>query len=935
MQWCVRQLGIAAAIGSLSALGLHLLGFSPWAAPAGASLVDWAAVSLVIALAVFLDPPRLAAAPGATLRLSFIGDLTTLLFFGPVPMTLVAAVGTVLRASVNPPRSYPVRRVLLDLVSVCAATQAAGLAHAIMQGTRVPLSLPWQGVPIIGAVVAYCFITSSISDLIAPLVIGGGQADEWPRSALRGCAGYIMGAGLAVGVVELIQHRAWTLVPVAAVPLGFAWHAYRTYAEREGRHERMLDANSSQDHGVAVVDADGFVREWNDVLARLVECPANRALGRRIAEAVPVLAATELPKAVQEALSSRTPRTLAAMAYRTPSHTRMLDVTVLPDVDGVTLVWVDVTEAALAEQTTRQTAERLMLVAVGANDGIWELDVASRAVFVSPRWRDLMGIGPGDSRITEDEWFSRIAPDDVPAVKKAIEALVRGPAGRIEQPYRVLLADGTERRLICRAAAAQDGSRKGMRVAGSILDVTAIARDASGGAARDALTNLLNRASFVERLGERLEEFRSRRGGRFAALYLDLDRFKVVNDSLGHLVGDELLVEVSRRLESVLRPGDAIARLGGDEFAVMLTHIGDEMQANVVAFRLQEALQAPFPIGGREVVATASIGIAISRPEYTNPEEMMRDADTAMYQAKARGKARHELFDADMHKRAIDRLGLESDLRHAVKSSGFEVHYQPIVSLTTRMCTGFESLVRWNRNGIAVSPADFVPMAEELGIIEPLGSWVMQQACEKFMEWKARYPLSELECITVNVSARQLVQQGFIYLVEQTVERHGMRPADLRLEITETAIMDAPQFAAQVLNELRAFGVKIYLDDFGTGYSSLSHLHKLPVDALKIDRSFVRGLLMDDRPAIVESILALARTLNTNVVAEGIEDERQALELERLGCRQAQGYYFSRPLPAHAVEEMLASGKPLGGPRIPLPQPARAALVKPKAREIA
>jgi EAL domain-containing protein (putative c-di-GMP-specific phosphodiesterase class I) len=281
------------------------------------------------------------------------------------------------------------------------------------------------------------------------------------------------------------------------------------------------------------------------------------------------------------------------------------------------------------------------------------------------------------------------------------------------------------------------------------------------------------------------------------------------------------------------------------------------------------------------------------------------------------------MFDADMHARALDRLGLESDLRHAVKSSAFEVYYQPIVSLQTRMCIGFESLVRWQRNGKPVSPADFIPMAEELGLIEPLGTWVLEQACRTFADWQRRYPQAALDCITVNVSARQLMQQGFMYLVEQTVKQTGMKPRDLRLEITETAIMDAPNVAAQLLNELRAFGVKIYLDDFGTGYSSLSHLHKLPVDTLKIDRSFVRGLMLDNRPAMVESILALARALQTGVVAEGVEDEKQARELQRLGCLHAQGFLFSPPIPAHLAEEMLAARRPLGVPR---PQAADSAI---------
>jgi diguanylate cyclase (GGDEF)-like protein len=417
---------------------------------------------------------------------------------------------------------------------------------------------------------------------------------------------------------------------------------------------------------------------------------------------------------------------------------------------------------------------------------------------------------------------------------------------------------------------------------------------------------------FVEGLGRRLFEYQTRRGEPFAALYLDLDRFKVVNDSLGHLVGDELLCAVSRRLEACLRDGDELARLGGDEFAILLKGLNDSGQANAIALRIQHALSAPFSIGGREVFTSASIGIAFSRPEYDNPEQMMGDADTAMYYAKSHGKARHELFDADMHARVQDRLGFENDLRHAVKANAFEMNYQPIVSLSSRRCIGFEALVRWRRDGQMVSPAIFVPVAEELGVIDQLGSWVLTQACQTFADWRGRFPDSDLEYITVNVSARQLMQLNFLQVVENAVRESGLRPADLRLEITETTLMDNPVGAAGMLRDLRDFGVKIYLDDFGTGYSSLSHLHKLPVDALKIDQSFVQSLLLPDRPAIVESILALAETLETGVVAEGVEDQLQADELERLGCRHAQGYLFSRPLSPNGVEAMLMHGALLG-----------------------
>jgi EAL domain-containing protein (putative c-di-GMP-specific phosphodiesterase class I) len=313
------------------------------------------------------------------------------------------------------------------------------------------------------------------------------------------------------------------------------------------------------------------------------------------------------------------------------------------------------------------------------------------------------------------------------------------------------------------------------------------------------------------------------------------------------------------------------------------------------------------------------MGIAFGLAEYTDPDEIMRDADIAMYHAKSRGKARHEVFDADMHARAQDRLGLESDLRRAVQHNDFELHYQPIVSLASGMCVGFESLIRWTRDGEPVSPATFIPIAEELGLVEPIGTWVLREACQTFATWRRQYADAGLECITVNVSSRQLMQQNFLTLVEQAVQESGLQPCELRLEITETALMDNPTTAARLLQELRDFGVKIYLDDFGTGYSSLSHLHRLPVDALKIDRSFVRSLLLPDRPAIVESILALGRTLNTSVVAEGIESDVQWRELERLGCTRAQGYLFSRPVSAAAAEKILAARQPLGPKRVDTP----------------
>jgi diguanylate cyclase (GGDEF)-like protein len=527
----------------------------------------------------------------------------------------------------------------------------------------------------------------------------------------------------------------------------------------------------------------------------------------------------------------------------------------------------------------------------------------------------MLGLPAGSNVGAPADWFGRVHPDDRAELKAALEAHLAGTIEPFEHTHRILHEDGSYRRFACRSVASRGNGKRQVRIAGSLSELAPAPAGAVATTAvsLDPLTGIGNRAMFVELLGRRLDAFTQGRSSFvFAVLYLDLDRFKVVNDHLGHMAGDELLTAVARRLESCLRQGDALARLGGDEFAILLNELGDVNQANAIAFRMQAALNAPVSIGGREMFTSASIGIACGPGHYTNPEEILRDADVAMYHAKSHGKSRHEMFDAAMHARELDRVGLENDLRHAVKTNDFELHYQPIVLLESRRCVGFESLARWTRNGEPVSPAVFIPLAEELGIVEQLGNWALSEACTVFADWKRRFPASGLDYITVNVSSRQLMQKNFLWIVEKAVEESGLEPRDLRLEITETALMDNPGEAAKLLSELREFGAKIYLDDFGCGYSSLSHLAKLPVDVLKIDRSFVKNLSMPDRPAIVESILALARTLHTGVVAEGIEQEAQARELQRLGCTHAQGFLFSRPLSVKSAEEMLAANRPLG-----------------------
>jgi diguanylate cyclase (GGDEF)-like protein/PAS domain S-box-containing protein len=426
----------------------------------------------------------------------------------------------------------------------------------------------------------------------------------------------------------------------------------------------------------------------------------------------------------------------------------------------------------------------------------------------------------------------------------------------------------------------------------------------------DTLTNLPNRALFVNRI-EHLFRRAERQPGLtlpFAVLYFDVDRFKGVNDSFGHHAGDELLVEIARRLERSLRPGDTLARLGGDDFAILLEDLQHGADAVRVSERIQRDLVAPFAVEGSEVYCSASIGIALGPGSYTQPQEMLRDANTAMYRAKAKGRAAHQLFDSDMHMRAVSQLRIETDLRRALERQEFIVHYQPIVDLTTRKLSGFEALIRWQhpQRGL-VPPGEFIPVAEETGLIQPMGLWVMQASCRQIRAWQDRggTPMR----ISVNLSGHQLAQPDLVDHVRRTLQETGIDPRLLAVEVTESALVRDMAAAAAVLAELRRLQVHVNVDDFGTGYSSLSYLQNLPVDTLKIDRSFVKTMDQEGgRLEIVRAIITLAHSLGMTVIAEGVETRGQLDALTALKCNGAQGFFFAKPLPPEEAEKLLDDG---------------------------
>lgn len=576
----------------------------------------------------------------------------------------------------------------------------------------------------------------------------------------------------------------------------------------------------------------------------------------------------------------------------------------------VGVVW-DITQRKRAEMALRESEERYALSARGANDGLWDWDLRTGEIFFSSRWKHMMGYSEQEVGSSPEDWFRLVHQEDLSLLKAQVEAHLDGRTPHFENEHRIRHRSGEYRWMLSRGLAVRGRNGQAYRMAGSQTDITErkqAEQQLVHDALHDALTGLPNRALFLDRLNHALNRSRRRENYHFAVLFLDLDRFKVVNDSLGHMLGDELLTAIARRLEGCLRMGDTVARLGGDEFAILLDDLDRAEDSLEVSFRILKELRAPFHLNGHELFATASIGIALSGTGYERAEEILRDADTAMYRSKAHTEKRPVVFDPTMHATAMVVLRLETDLRRAVERQEFEIFYQPIVALRSGALWGFEALVRWRHpeRGL-VYPSEFLPLAEETGLILHIGQWVLHEACRQTREWQERFPRRKGMGVSVNVAGQQLAHGGFLDRVDEVLEVTGLLPESLRLEITEGVIMETPEATTLVLQQLREREIRLHIDDFGTGYSSLSHLHRFPVDTLKIDRSFVAGLdSRGDNGEIVRTIVALAHSLNMEVLAEGVETRQQLAALKNLNCQYGQGFFFARPLERSAAEEWVA-----------------------------
>jgi diguanylate cyclase (GGDEF)-like protein/PAS domain S-box-containing protein len=564
-------------------------------------------------------------------------------------------------------------------------------------------------------------------------------------------------------------------------------------------------------------------------------------------------------------------------------------------------------DATDALEAARHSEQRYALAATGANDGLWDWAIELDTFYCSDRWKRMIGL-PADATVsTVEGWLAHVEDADRPALADALEAHRASDRSLFEHEYRMRHVDGSSRWVLCRGIAVRDQAGQATRMAGSQTDISEqrhIRETLALAAQHDPLTNLPNRTLFRELVQRAIAQGTRSAASRYAVLFIDLDGFKQVNDTHGHVAGDRFLTAVAARLQSELRPGDSLARLGGDEFGVLAESLNGPGDLSSIADRLLGALSDPFHVDTLELRASASIGIVFGTAQYRSVDALLRDADIAMYRAKAAGRGRYELFDPAMHASALKRLTVHSELRHAIERQEFIVLYQPIVELPSSRICGLEALVRWARaDGRMVLPADFLGPLEETGLIVPLTYHVLRQACHQVAAWQQIFerPLD----LSVNISPRLFTRPEFIDAVQAAIADSGILPGSLRLEIPEAVLIHHAEVVDFHFSRLRKMHVAVHLDNFGRGYASLSYLQRYPVDALKLDKSFVARL---GAPGdnVGGAIVKLARDLGMGLIAEGVETQAHADQLRALDCPHAQGYLFSAPLTAGDLAALLA-----------------------------
>lgn len=611
-------------------------------------------------------------------------------------------------------------------------------------------------------------------------------------------------------------------------------------------------------------------------------------------------------------------RTEQAIQLGWASQAMILMLSLLIGVIMSRLTSFSVSHIVEAQEAMRRSETRFRSLVQNASDGISILDVGGRVIYASPAVEHLRGMTAGE--LLGRDVLDAVHPDDRPRAEAILSQALENPGVNLTTQMRLrhTQKQWINCEVIINNLLADPGIEGILVTDRDVEERRMFEQQLQHQAFHDSLTGLPNRALFLDRLAQALVRAQ-RHQTATAVLFLDLDNFKVINDSLGHQMGDGLLMTVAQRINACTAPDDTVARLGGDEFTILLENLPGIDQAAPIAERIIASLQQPIDLQGHQVFVTASIGIAVSEQGQGEPDNLLRDADVAMYQAKHFGKAHHVLFEQSMSNQAMERLQLETELRHALDHDELRVHYQPIISMTTGQVTELEALVRWDNPRLGVvPPAKFIPIAEETGLITTLGRWVLHEACRQGFEWQKEHPNEASLTISVNLSVKQLQQATLVEEVAAVLAETGFSPCNLKLEITESVMMMNAEATIERLNALRDLGVRLAVDDFGTGYSSMAYLRRLPIDTLKIDRAFVQRLgEQSEDDAIVRAIVTLAKTLNLSITSEGIETPEQLTHLQELGCDRGQGYLYARPLTAAATNAFLIASRQIADDDIP------------------
>ncbi|MBX3729141.1 MAG: EAL domain-containing protein [Candidatus Sumerlaeia bacterium] len=723
------------------------------------------------------------------------------------------------------------------------------------------------------------------------------------------------------GRIRWIELRASRCGMEGGEALLLTLHDVTVSRERDAQVTRLAEVVNQTDQSVVITDLDGRIVYVNPGFERATGFGMSEVAGRNPRLLKGRTGVGTDFRQMWETLRSGQVWEGRFYNRRKDGSEFIENATVFPirDVHGRVINYAavksDITEEVRVIDALRRSEERYALAARAVHDGLWDWNLETDEFYVSPRWKEMLGCQDMDLAPRIDEWYSRVHPDDLPNLQSGLTAHLLGDTTHFQCEHRVRHHEGSFRWVFARGLAWRDETGRPQRIAGSMTDITerkVSEEQLLHQAWHDGLTNLINRATFIDRLRQRLTRARWRNNWQFAVLFVDLDRFKAVNDSLGHLAGDDMLIELARRMRDVVSESDIIGRIGGDEFGILVEDFANSDEALLLARRILEVFDRPFDIQGRQFHISASVGIAFAESRYQDAEHLLRDADTAMYRAKKKGRGKCLVFERPMLDETLKVVEMEIDLHNAIEHDQLRAYYQPIVSVATGRIVGFEALVRWHHPAFGlISPGEFIPIAEESGLIMAIDLWVLREAGRQVARWQEHFTDAIVPeyFLSTNLSARHFETDAFPQIAAALADI-PLPAGQVKLEITESLLLDQTESVLPLLQELHALGAQISLDDFGTGYSSLSYLHQFPVNTLKIDRSFVKEMLDNERSgSIVRVILVLAHNLGIPVVAEGVETPEHLEVLRGFECDYAQGYLFSRPVPPEVIEGLLAEKK--------------------------